>query len=437
MLTQNSISQGRKLPPSRKKLRWFVALSTLPLLGVVTAFGLVPQNDLGFGSANITIERIALPAATPSAKTATSYWRNERVLRGDTADKLLSRMNIKDSAASDYLRKSSQAASFRKLRAGTEVIAEATEDGNLISLRYLNRDRTQNLIEKRDGVFTMKSMHAELEKRVFVRSGEIKSSLFAAADAAEMPDAIAYKLNEIFSGDIDFRHDLRKGDKFTAIYEMAYSNGTALTTGKVLAAEFINRGKVYQAVYFEKDAEHSDYYTPDGKSVQKAFLRSPLEYSRISSGFSRSRLHPVLKKWRSHKGVDFAAPRGTRVKATADGVVSFVGRQGGYGKVVKIKHQGRYSTVYGHMSRFAKGLKKGQRVTQGQLIGYVGMTGLASGPHLHYEFKVYGKHLNPMRVALPDAKPIDEADRVAFQKVADKVVSSLSLLRNTNLASLD
>jgi len=437
MLTQNAIHQVLKVPHSRTKLRWFVALSALPLLGVVTAFGLVPQDDLGFSSANTSIKNIALPTATQSIDTSTSYWSSARILRGNSADKLLSRMNINDASASDYLRKSAEAVSFRKLRAGTEVIAEAAHDGSLIELRYLNKDGTQNLIKKRNGIFTTTSMHVELEKRVFVRSGEIKSSLFAAADAAEMPDVIAYKLNEIFSGDIDFRHDLRKGDKFTAIYEMAFSNGTARSTGKVLAAEFINRGKVYQAVYFENDAEHGDYYTPEGKSVQKAFLRSPLEYSRISSGFSRSRLHPVLKKWRSHKGTDFAAPTGTRVKATADGVVSFVGRKGGYGKVVMINHQGRYSTVYGHMSRFAKGLRKGQRVTQGQFIGRVGMTGLATGPHLHYEFKKYGKHLNPMRVVLPDAKPIDEADKVAFQMVSDRTVSNLNLLRNTNLALLD
>ena len=437
MLTRNSIHKGRKLPHSRKKLRWFVALSALPFLGVVTAFGLAPQNNLGFASALITIENVALPAATPSTDISTSYWLSERIIRGDSSDKLFSRMNIEDSAANDFLRQSAEAVSLRKLRAGTEIIAETTRNGNLIALRYPNKDGTQNSVEKQNGIFTTKSMPAQLEKRLFVRSGEIQSSLFAATDAAEMPNSIAYKLSEIFSGDIDFRHDLRKGDKFTAIYETTFSNGTALSTGKVLAAEFVNRGKVYQAVYFEKGIGNAAYYTPNGKSVQKAFLRSPLEYSRISSGFTRSRLHPVLKKWRSHKGVDFAAPTGTRVKATADGVVSFVGRQGGYGKVVKINHQGRYSTVYGHMSRFAKRLKKGQRVTQGQVIGHVGMTGLASGPHLHYEFKAYGKHLNPMRVVLPDAKPIDETDRAAFQKVANKIVSNLNLLRNTNLASLD
>lgn len=436
-MNQNVIHHARKVPPSRKKLRWFVALSALPLLGVVTAFGLVPQDDLGFASADISVEHIALPATIKSANASTRYWRSEAIVRGDSASKLLSRLNINDKVAGDYLRRSAETASFRKLRAGTEVMAETTEDGSLVSLRYLDRDGVQNLLKKQKGVFTKTTMDAALEKRVFVRSGEIQSSLFAAADAAQMPDSIAYKLNEIFSGDIDFHHDLRKGDKFTAIYEMTFSNGTALNTGKVLAAEFINRGKVYQAIYFEKDAEHGDYYTPEGKSVQKAFLRSPLEFSRISSGFSRSRLHPVLKKWRSHKGTDFAAPTGTRVKATADGVVSFVGRKGGYGKVVMINHQGRYSTVYGHMSRFAKGLKKGQRVTQGQIIGRVGMTGLATGPHLHYEFKVYGKHRNPMRVDLPDAKPIDEADRVAFQTVAKRIVSNLNLVRNTNLASLD
>ncbi len=437
MLTQNTLIQRQKLHPNRKKLRWFVALSTLPLLGVVTAFGLVPQNDLGFTSANIAIEGVTLPAAPSSTTSSTNYWRNERVLRGDTVDELLSRIGIEDPIASDYLRKSNDASLFRKLPSGTEIQAETTASGNLIALRYLDRDGLQYLIENKDGIFTTRILPAQLETRLFVRTGEIQSNLYAAADAAEMPDAAASQLNELFSGDIDFHHDLRKGDKFTAIYEMTFSNGTMLNTGRIQAAEFINQGKVYQAVYFEKDGQHGDYYTPDGKSIQKAFLRSPIEYSRISSGFSNSRLHPVLKTWRSHKGVDFAAPTGTRVKATADGVVSFVGKEGGYGNVIMINHQGRYTTVYGHLSRFAQNLKKGQRVTQGQIIGYVGMTGLASGPHLHYEFRVDGKQLNPMRIALPDAKPIDDSDKAAFQLVAENLVSSLNLLRNTNLAQLD
>jgi murein DD-endopeptidase MepM/ murein hydrolase activator NlpD len=171
--------------------------------------------------------------------------------------------------------------------------------------------------------------------------------------------------------------------------------------------------------------------------VHKAFLRSPIAYTRVSSSFSISRFHPILKKWRSHKGTDFAAPMGTKVKVTADGIVTVVGREGGYGNVIIVNHQGRYTTVYGHLSRFAKGLHRGQHVAQGEVIGYVGMTGLATGPHLHYEFRINGQQRDPLRVALPDAKPIDSADLAAFQPVEEKLVSRLNLLRNTNLAQLD
>lgn len=437
MLPQNLHQQKRILSENRNRLRWFIALSTLPFLGVVTAFGLVPQNNLGIASSQIAISEVMLPKASPINTAAVTYWRNERVQRGDTVDELLLRMNIDDDDASEYLRKSADASSFRKLPVGSEILAETDTNGKLIALRYLDDGESQILIENHSGSFKTRSLPARLEKRLFVRTGEIQTSLYAATDTAGMPDAAAYQLNELFSGDIDFHHDLRKGDKFTAVYEMTYSNGALLNTGRIQAAELINQGRVYRAVYFEKDAKHGDYFTPEGKSVRKAFLRSPLEYTRVSSGFSKSRFHPVLNKWRSHKGVDFAAPIGTKVKATADGVIAFVGRESGYGNVIKINHQGRHTTVYGHLSRFARNLHKGQRINQGQIIGYVGKTGLASGPHLHYEFKINGKHHNPMRVALPEARPIDEADKAAFQSVADNFVSQLNLLRNTNLARLD
>jgi len=437
MLTQNPHGKAHKMTESRKKLRWFVALSTLPLLGVLTAFGLVPQDELDLTPVKAAIEEITLPEAVEKKTVAASFWRNERMQRGDTVVDLLRRLNIEDAAASEYLRKASEAESFRKLAVGKEVNAEIDADGGLIALRYLGDSATQVIIEKQGDRFAARALPAQLEKRLFVRTGEIQTNLYAATDAADLPDAAASQLNEIFSGDINFHHDLRKGDKFTVVYEMIYSNGVLLNTGRILAAEFINQGRAYRVVYFQKDAEHGDYYTPEGGSVRKTFLRSPLEYSRVSSGFTNSRFHPVLNKWRAHKGVDFAAPTGTRVKATADGVVTSVGRENGYGNVIKISHQGRYSTVYGHLSRFAKGLRKGQHVAQGEMIGYVGMTGLASGPHLHYEFKVDGQQRNPLRVALPDAKPIDNADRVAFQSVADDLVSRLNLLRNTNLARLD
>ena len=427
MLTQNLLSQERKM-----KLRWFVTLSTMPLLGVVTAFGLVPQSDLGLDSTRIAIEEIALPKAAPNVNTIASFWRNERVQRGDTVVELLRRLNVEDAAAGAYLRTAGEAESFRMLAVGREVQAETNAAGGLVALRYLGDDGAQIVIERQGDGYTIRTLPAQLEKRLFVRTGEISTNLYAATDAAEMPEAAANQLAEIFSGDIDFHHDLRKGDKFTVMYEMVYSNGTLVNTGRIQAAEFINQGQTYRAVYFQ-----GDYYTAEGKSVRKAFLRSPIAFSRVSSGFTKSRFHPVLNKWRAHKGVDFAAPIGTKVKATSDGVISSFGRQGGYGNVILINHQGRFTTVYGHLSRFAKGLRRGQRVAQGEVIGYVGMTGLTSGPHLHYEFKIDGQQRDPLRVALPDAKPIGDADKAAFQSVADSFVARLNLLRNTNLARLD
>lgn len=432
MLTQNLLSQERKL-----KLRWFVALSTLPLLGVVTAFGLVSESDLGLAKTSVTIEEIALPQVAAAETAATTFWRNEHVQRGDTVAALLSRLNITDVAALNYLIATPQTASFRTLAVGKEAQAETNANGELISLRYLNSNDEQIFIDKQNGAFQTKTLKTQLEKRLFVRTGEIKTTLYAATDAAGMPESAADQLNELFSGDIDFHHDVKPGDKFTVVYEMDYNNGALVNTGHIQAAEFINQGHSYRAVYFSKDGKAGSYYTPEGKNVQKAFLRSPIEYSRVSSGFSSSRSHPVLNTIRAHKGVDFAAPIGTPIKATADGVIAFAGRENGYGNVIKMEHQGRYSTVFGHLSRFANGLRTGQRVKQGSIIGYVGMTGLTSGPHLHYEFKIDGQQRNPMSVALPSAQPVSGAYKTAFQSAAIDFVARLSLLRNTNLAKLD
>ncbi len=432
MLTQKLPELEFKMSEYRKKLRWFVALSTTPLLGVVTAFGLVPQSNLGLTQTVIAIEQIPLPKIAPSVNTVTSFWRSERVQRGDTVVELLHRLGIEDVEASTYLRTSAETDSFRKLSIGRELQAETNPEGGLINLRYLNDNGAQVVIEKKDGNFSTGVQKAQLEKRLFVRTGEIKTSLYAATDAAGMPEAAANQLTSIFNGDIDFHHDLHRGDKFTVVYEMTYSGGALINTGRIQAAEFINRGIPYRAVLFQ-----DNYYTPEGKSVRKAFLRSPIEFSRVSSGFSNSRFHPLLNLWRSHKGVDFAAPLGTKVKATSDGFVAAIGREAGYGNFINISHQGHFSTIYGHLSRFAEGLHRGQRVAQGEVIGYVGMTGLTSGPHLHYEFKIDGVQRDPLRVALPDAQPISAANKVVFQAAADDFLARLGLLRNTNLAKLD
>jgi len=432
MLTQNPLTQERKL-----KLRWLVAVSSLPLLGVVTAFGIMPQNKVSAIGNQTVAREIVLPHTTQTVGHAVTFWRNDRVQRGDTVAEQLRRLNVDDADASRYLRKASAAASFRKLSVGKSVQAETDADGNLLALHYPNRDGSQTVIEKKTGRFVSYTLPAQLEQRVFMRTGEIRSSLFAAADEVNLPDPAANQLADIFGGDIDFHHDLRKGDRFTVIYEMTYSNGEPLRAGRVLAAEFVNRGKTYRAVYFQTDDKHGDYYSPDGKSMHKAFLRSPVEFSRISSGFTLARFHPILHKWRAHKGTDFAAPIGTKVKVTADGIVSFVGRQRGYGKVIMVKNQRPFSTVYGHLSRYAKGLHRGQHVTQGEVIGYVGMTGWATGPHLHYEFRINGKQHDPMRVALPDASPISDTQMTAFKDGTHDLIARLGLLHNTMLAQLD
>lgn len=432
MLPQNTLLHAHKM-----KLRWFVTLSTLPLLGVLTAFGIMPQTAGLPVSQYSVIEDIQLPVNTERPSGTPVFWRSDRVQRGDTISEILRRVNVQDPAADEFLRRAASVRSFRQLRVGRTLQVETDDARNLLALRYTDNDGNQVQVLKDGSNFKVTEQPAETERRVFVQTGEIASSLYAATDEAGLPDSIANQMAEIFGGDIDFHRDLRRHDKFSVIYEMNYVNGESTGKGRILAAEFVNHGRTFRAFYFENSRHGGDYFSPEGKSMRKAFLRSPIEFSRVSSGFSRSRFHPVLNKWRAHKGVDYAAPIGTKVRATADGVVSFVGKQGGYGNVVILKHQGHYQTVYGHLSRFAAGLYRGQRVGQGEVIGYVGKTGLASGPHLHYEFKVSGIQRDPLKIALPDGKPISEAQRTAFTDTTRDLDARLSLLRNTRIAKLD
>ena len=235
------------------------------------------------------------------------------------------------------------------------------------------------MIERVGKTFSSRLETAAYSVSTRVASGVIKTSLFAATDAAGISDAVAVQIAEVFSTDIDFHRDLRKGDRFAAVYEIQYHQGEPVKTGRLLSAEFVNNGKTFQAVWFQNPDGEGGYYTPDGKNFRKAFLRSPLEFSRVSSGFTMARFHPVLQTWRAHKGVDYAAPTGTRVKATADGVIEFVGKQGGYGNLVVLRHQSKFTTWYGHLSGFAQGMQKGKRVAQGDVIGFVGSTGVARG----------------------------------------------------------
>ena len=412
------------------------ALIAIPCFGVVAAFGIAPDTMDEKLTINNVVQELQLPALTPIPTQELTFAREERIQRGDTVASLLARLQINDPEAAQVLRNNQQAKALYHLIPGRTVRATTDADGKLASLRYLNAG-TLVSIDRTANTFVVKQESVQLERRVLMKSAEIRNSLFGATDAAGLSDTVATQIADIFSTDIDFHRDLRKGDRFSVVYEVFYDRGEPVRSGRVLAAEFINQGKPYKAVYFEYADNEGGYYTPEGKNLRKQFLRSPLEFSRITSGFSNARFHPVLQTWRAHKGIDYGAPTGTRVKATADGVVEIAGRQGGYGNAVVLRHQSKYTTWYGHLSGIAKGLRKGKRVAQGEVIGYVGATGLATGPHLHYEFRINDVHQNPLRVAMPAAPPITPAQKNKFDAAAKVYAERLELLRTTNLARLD
>lgn len=414
---------------------WAAAGLVTLLFGIVAAFGTV-QDAFEPVFSRTVVEPLALPAKLEDNSIGKVYFREDRFRRGDTISALLERLEVDDQQAERLLRSPEATRPFRLLRPETTVQARIAEDGSLLSMWFIaGRDQLISIDGAGEG-FTTSEQPAELTRRVLMESGEIKSSLFAATDAAGLSDSVATQIADIFAGDVDFHRDLRRGDKFTVVYEMFDHLGRSVKSGRVLAAEFINQKKSYRAVWFQDAEGHGGYYTPEGKNLRKAFLRSPLEFSRITSGFTM-RFHPILQQWRAHKGVDYGAPTGTRVKATGDGVVEFAGRQGGYGNVVVLHHRGGIMTAYGHLSRFASGIRKGARVQQGELVGLVGQTGWATGPHLHYEFRVNNQHRNPLTIAFPAAQPVAAEHMAAFRAVASPLAARLDLLATTNLALLE
>ena len=308
--------------------------------------------------------------------------------------------------------------------------------GDAIKLTHADRElkelsrkvsETQTLdVVRGDSGFAAKVLSNPVQTRIRTAKATIDSSLFEAAEAAEMSDTVALKLAKIFAWDIDFVLDIREGDQFTAVYEQIYQDGTYLRDGEILAAEFVNSGKVYRAVRFVNEDGRVGYYAPDGKPMRKAFLRAPVEFTRVSSGFNPHRLHPILNLIRGHMGTDYAAPVGTPVHAAGDGRVSFKGERGGYGNAIVLSHGDNVATLYGHMSRFAKNIRVGSHVQQGEVIGYVGMSGLATGPHLHYEYLMNGVHKNPQTVRLPGAEPLQADSLINFRAVSAPLLASLS-----------
>ncbi len=431
-------------PPKERKLHrhWMLAISAIPLFGFISAFGTAPQTSAVNIPVSTIIEQIALPNAgetTQSVMLETpSLWQIDQVRRDDTLASLLDRVNIRNMEAINFLMNAREARALAtQLRPGHSILVNATERGELLSLQYQLSPNSALTVNKTSQGYVAETTLVALENRIHTKSARIRSSLFAASDEANIPDQIAIQLANIFSTDIDFHLDLRKGDSFKVVYEAGYNNGELVSTGRVLTAEFVNQGKLYSALLYRNAAGREDYYTSEGKSLRKAFLRSPLEFSRISSGFTQSRLHPILKIERAHKGVDYAAPTGTRIKSTADGTVDFAGTKAGYGKMLILKHRGGISTAYGHLSRIAPELHKGTKVIQGEVIGYVGMTGLATGPHLHYEFRVNGEHRNPLTVAFPTSTPVLNEQLADFKLQVGPLLTQLSLLHDINTASFD
>ncbi len=401
-----------------------LAALVLVISGAVGAFSTIaPSSKVDVGQTPL-VEPLPLHGAQQPSPAR--YAREEQFQRGDTLAAFLGRLGIDDGAATRLAR----LRALRDLRPGTHVSAEVDADGAPLALSFLGaRDMIVRIAPEGNG-FAVSEMHADFDVQVSMKASIIRSSLFAASDAAGIPDSVAIQLADVFAGDIDFHRDLRKGDRFTVVYETYRLAGRPIRSGRVLAAEFVNQGKNFRAVRFG-----SSYYTPEGKNLRKAFLRAPLEFSRVSSGFG-TRKHPLFRTWKAHKGIDYAAATGTRVRAVGDAVVEFVGEKGGFGKVVVLRHHGQYSTLYAHLSRFPAGLHRGQRVAQNDTIGFVGQTGWATGPHLHYEFHIAGQARNPFSIAMPAAQPVPAAQLPEFQVQAAALLARLDLLANSDLALL-
>ena len=413
-------------------------LFALPIFGVLTAFGVATDTQLDKIERREIVELLSLPAFERAAPESEQFRASERVQRGDTVATLLLRLNVDDPAAFKFLRTEPAAKAIFQLRPNRTLQATTNAEGELMALNYLYsaEEFLQVRRQENGSGFTAEKKRVVPNAQAVRRSGVIRSSLYGATDDAGIPDAIATQIARIFSTDIDFHIDLRKGDRFSVVYEMLHQDGESLGAGRVLSAEFTNNGKTFEAFLYADAEGHDGYYSVEGQNRAKSFLRSPLAFSRVSSGFG-GRVHPLLKNWRQHTGADFAAPKGTPTWATADGVVEFAGVKGGYGNVIEVRHSGGVSTLYAHLSSFAANARKGMRVSQGQTIGYVGATGWATGPHLHYEFKISGQHQDPMRVALPKAEPLAQKYLAAFKQSAQSQRAQLVLLRDASSSKFE
>lgn len=446
----NGILAAEELLASRVAytFRTYPKQITAAIAAMLLSAGTLAVASLGPDASDLPIQQV-LEATAPVSFADQSaslenfsftLFRTDVSRSSDTAEGLMKRLGISDPAATAFVRGNAEARMALFARVGRTVTAEATQENQLekLSARWIpdaDGGFKRFVVERTPTGFVARTERDMLTPGTRLASGTIRSSLFAATDDSRIPDAVASQLADIFAGDVDVR-SLRKGDRFAVVYETFEADGQALRSGRVLSAEFENNGKIHQAVWFQPPGagQKGSYYRPNGDSLRKAYLATPVEFSRVSSGFAM-RMHPILNSWRQHNGIDYAAPTGTAVRTVGDGTVDFAGTQSGYGNIVIINHRNNQQTAYAHLSRI--NVKAGESVSQGQTIGAVGSTGWATGPHLHFEYRVGGAYQDPTTIAQEGGAPITAALRPAFERIAVGARTELAAAFSVIQASAD
>lgn len=442
-------------PRKSKALQWFVVGLGTPLLGIAlfSALHVAPEEPRpiaatpvmtaapGDSYADSYQAEAAVPAFIPSPVPLVLAPEPEyttltlKIRPGDTLDQLFRRNQLDIGNLSSVARLDLARNQFRKIKPG-DVFQITHDEGRLISM-YSALNLTSALqVDRSESGFTASIVERPIEIRKRMAYGVIQTSLFESGAAAGLSDKLIMSIAGIFAWDVDFVLDIRSGDNYYVQWEEIWQDDEFVTDGQIIVAEFNNNGRSNRAIRFIDDADRTDYFTPDGHSVRKAFIRAPVDFTRISSNFNPNRRHPILNSIRAHKGVDYAAPRGTPIKAAGDGKVIFRGVKNGYGNAVILQHGGNITTLYAHMSKFDSKAALGARVRQGQTIGYVGATGLATANHLHYEYRINGVHRNPRTVALPQADPIENKYRQQFLAASAPILEELENFKSTQLASV-
>ena len=434
----------------RKRIELAAVFSLLPLSAAIAALAAAPAAfELDESQTQSVIESVVTPSiadqVTHLLTRDDAHLREVRVQRGETLAALFGRLGIADAAALRFAQTDASARPLVRLAPGRFVQASITSDGDLRWLRMhgagdldgaLATTRIMAIDRSADAAsgFRVVESDVALERRVELKTGEVRVSLFGATDAAEVPDAVAQQMVDALESEIDFHSDLHRGARFRLIYESLYASGEYLRAGRLLAVELENGGRRFSAYWFANGSKHGGFYAANGRSLKQAFLRSPLEYTRVSSGFSSSRTHPIFGYDAAHRGVDYSAAAGTAVRAVAEGVVSFAGWQRGYGNMVEIRHDGKHATLYAHLQTVAPTLRQGVRIGQGDSVGTVGMTGWATGPHLHFELKVHDLHVNPLTAELPAVEPLAASQLPKFTLATAPLRAQLALLERMSIA---